>query len=188
MLSRFKCTTKHEISRSSRWISYLMMLYEFNLIESYRKFTMPVMQSVRLFLIQESWESSRSVVERCGWENVCIFAHWLVLTQTSLPVKVNGTGQAKISLSPFGTTTKLDPPKGFKSSNIWYWRTCWLEVRWIHLIVRKPSRKSYFAFMISFEILAINQVQDRPSDQSYDRPCWRLPASWGAPCGEDFER
>lgn len=150
MLSRFRCITKHEISRSSRWNAYLNMLYGFNLIKSYRKFTTPVMQSVRLFLIQELWGLSRNVVERCGWANVCSFTHWSILNLNLPPVKVNGTGQAKISSSPSGIMTKLDPPKEFKSLNIWYWPTCWLEVRWIHLTVRKLSRKSYLAFMIFF--------------------------------------
>lgn len=69
------------------------------------------------------------VIKECGgkmWMGERMQLHSLIGTkfQTSHPNKVNGTGQAKISLSPSGTTTKLDPPKEFKSLNIWYWPTC----------------------------------------------------------------
>jgi len=68
------------------------------------------------------------VIKECGgkmWMGERMHFHSVISINPNLPpVKVNGTGQARISLSPFGTTTKLDPLKEFKSSNIWYWRTC----------------------------------------------------------------
>lgn len=156
------------------------------IIVHYRRSTTLQMIFVQPYLILASWVSSKNVVVKCGWVNVCKWSQHEIWEIND--AQDNGIVLARISSSHFEITMRLARLNVFKSWSILSWPTCLQVAKSTPLTARRQNRR-FSGFLEELRILMYTlQIQKWFTDQSNDRSCRCISTSWSSSSRKDTTR